>query len=433
MSHRCCCEGCVACACENCQLKQAPCCLEVTFAGIRNGEGEDGCQACSLLNWGSHDLAHIGVDCGWTNAHVGVCDVTTVNCSIREVDDEYIIQVGFDDIIWEYNFGFVKPWCHTDLYDVDLDLISVGNGDTCLASHATITEAVADENNSGTNDCFSGGVFDSEGIINYTIKIDEGDPTNPNTFKWSTSGGVYWNAIGVAITGEIQTLDNGVTIRFDDLIGHVTGDYWTFMAVKSTCHISIGCPHTFNTPSREDDQITLQLCNCGWAVALGVNCFCMEVTIDELWLKQWELVGVEWIDGEWVEEWVEHCCETSGTFGAVNIGAYWSGSFGGEAGVARLYCDVRLYRDVCTGEYYVHAFLPNQIGGDAYYLMYMSNSLGTSVSMDQLNGLMLWSHGGNFPEDWFCKPLKDSYITICCTETDYDGCRNIYGGFKACW
>lgn len=63
---------------------------------------------------------------------------------------------------------------------------------------------------------------------NYVIEIDGGDPTDPNTFKWSNDGGSTWEATGVAITGTAQLLDLGTYVVFGATTGHVTGDNWNF-------------------------------------------------------------------------------------------------------------------------------------------------------------------------------------------------------------
>ena len=47
----------------------------------------------------------------------------------------------------------------------------------------------------------------------------------PNTFKWKKGSGSYTS--GVAITGSMQTLQEGVQITFGGTSGHVLGDVWT--------------------------------------------------------------------------------------------------------------------------------------------------------------------------------------------------------------
>ncbi len=47
----------------------------------------------------------------------------------------------------------------------------------------------------------------------------------PNTFKWKKGTGSF--TTGVAITGSMQTLQEGVQITFESKIGHIVGDVWT--------------------------------------------------------------------------------------------------------------------------------------------------------------------------------------------------------------
>ena len=439
MSHRCCCDVCAGCGCENCQLGYAPCCMQVTFRGIENGEGENGCALCETFVNGSIVLAHIGSDCGWTINNVWGCDVTTVNCGIYKVDDEYIVRVSFDDILFEKNLGLVKPWCWDELrgdtmYGLELELVSSGNGETCRAIESTISDAVADEDNSGVDDCMSGGIYDprvssSSFGLSYIIEIDKGDP-DTNTFRWGhVDGG--WNYENINITpGESQTLDCGITITFDDDSGHVTDDFWTFTAKKSACYVTTSCDLKTNygiihiSPPYAVDT-TLHLCACGWAVGLGVECFCLEVTINDLWLPMWELTP---------EGWVEHCCEEAGKFGIhANSNRWWGGfdAMGAPFGV----CTITLLRDMCSGEYYMFGILSSEIGGGSS-LYYISHSLGTSVNKDELNGMILYNTGhADVEVDEFCnKPLAESYMTISCTDIDNpQECRDIHEGFESCF
>ena len=95
---------------------------------------------------------------------------------------------------------------------------------------------------SGPNDIHTGGDFVYPGYtppektdvvyytpaIHYRVQID-GTGT-PNTFKWSDNGGVSWDASAVPITGRAQALNNGVTVKFDSVVGHTSGDHWDFWA-----------------------------------------------------------------------------------------------------------------------------------------------------------------------------------------------------------
>ena len=78
----------------------------------------------------------------------------------------------------------------------------------------------------GLDDMTTGGTFTGTVDTNYRVKID-GTGT-PDTFRWSDNGGTTYNAIGVAITGSAQSLNNGVTVTFGATTGHTSNDYWDF-------------------------------------------------------------------------------------------------------------------------------------------------------------------------------------------------------------
>lgn len=77
---------------------------------------------------------------------------------------------------------------------------------------------------SGLNDATSGGTETSGRPHTYTVIID-GTGT-PDTFKWQIDSGAFTS--GVAITGAIQTLANGVTIKFNATTGHTLTAQWVF-------------------------------------------------------------------------------------------------------------------------------------------------------------------------------------------------------------
>lgn len=62
--------------------------------------------------------------------------------------------------------------------------------------------------------------------VHYRVQIDYAGTID--TFKWSDDGGVTWDRTLIPITTESQNLNNGVTVRFDSLTGHISGDYWDF-------------------------------------------------------------------------------------------------------------------------------------------------------------------------------------------------------------
>ena len=70
--------------------------------------------------------------------------------------------------------------------------------------------------------------YGHQSAVHYRVQID--GVAAPNTFKWSEDGGVSWDASTVPITGALQSLSNGVKIKFDSLTGHTNADYWDFYA-----------------------------------------------------------------------------------------------------------------------------------------------------------------------------------------------------------
>lgn len=98
-----------------------------------------------------------------------------------------------------------------------------------MESGGTVEDPVADDGNTGTLLLETGGK-NTASELDYVIEIDGAE--SPNTFKWSDDGGDTWDAEGVAITGEAQTLNNGITITFSATSGGVSGDKWTFSVHK---------------------------------------------------------------------------------------------------------------------------------------------------------------------------------------------------------
>lgn len=76
----------------------------------------------------------------------------------------------------------------------------------------------------GLNDLTLGGIYSgSSDEVSYRVQID--GVGTPNTFKWSDTGGVSFNATGVAITGSAQTLNNDITVTLATT-GHTLNDRW---------------------------------------------------------------------------------------------------------------------------------------------------------------------------------------------------------------
>ena len=84
---------------------------------------------------------------------------------------------------------------------------------------------------SGLNDIdtTASAVLDMTYPTTYRVSID--DDATPDTFRWSKDGGDNWEATDIPITGDLQTLENGVAIIFNSTTGHTIGDYWDIRAV----------------------------------------------------------------------------------------------------------------------------------------------------------------------------------------------------------
>jgi len=76
------------------------------------------------------------------------------------------------------------------------------------------------------NDLTVGGTYATTTAIAYTVQIDS--VGGVDTFKWNDNytGGTTWNAQNVPITGGLQTLDNGVQIKFNAVTGHALNSLW---------------------------------------------------------------------------------------------------------------------------------------------------------------------------------------------------------------
>ena len=88
----------------------------------------------------------------------------------------------------------------------------------------------------------------------YVIKID--GVSNQNTFTWSDTNGEAWNAVGVSITGNAQSLNNGITVDFSGTTGGQLNDTYTFYARRSIT-LWVAAQNEGNGYSANPDSITL--------------------------------------------------------------------------------------------------------------------------------------------------------------------------------
>lgn len=87
-----------------------------------------------------------------------------------------------------------------------------------------ISPPVPDSDNEGTDDFEVDGNFSGSAEANYIVEVQSG-----TTFRWSDDGGSGYTS-GVTITGDWQTLNNGVKVKFASTSGYTATDKWTFTA-----------------------------------------------------------------------------------------------------------------------------------------------------------------------------------------------------------
>jgi len=97
-----------------------------------------------------------------------------------------------------------------------------------VASVATAALGTAAFTGSGLNDLTRSGNYRGNADRNYRVELDA--TGTPDTFKWSHDGGSSWEATGVAITGALQHLEDGVYVTFAATTGHTLGDRWDWTA-----------------------------------------------------------------------------------------------------------------------------------------------------------------------------------------------------------
>jgi len=98
---------------------------------------------------------------------------------------------------------------------------------------SNVSAALPYASNADTDDLSLRGEYTGTEDLGYKVEID-----GATTFRWSDDGGSTWDVSTVTITGEWQTLNNGIEIKFATATGRTTGDYHTFTGyVSRICHI----------------------------------------------------------------------------------------------------------------------------------------------------------------------------------------------------
>jgi hypothetical protein len=127
-----------------------------------------------------------------------------LNCSLW-VDNRGILRMGGDQ-----GTGTASPNTHM----VELKTTSYFESETFTGTGLNDLTPVSD-GYQGTS---------KYGTSPYRVQIDSNG--TPDTFKWSTDGGLTWVATGVNCSTSVTSLQDGIYVKFGATTGHTIGDYW---------------------------------------------------------------------------------------------------------------------------------------------------------------------------------------------------------------
>lgn len=99
---------------------------------------------------------------------------------------------------------------------------------------SNVSSPLPDSGNAGLDEFQLRGHFSGSANTNYAVELD-----GAGTYRWSNDGGSSWEVPAtIAITGDWQTLENDIEIKFDNTTGYTIGDRWDFTAyVNREVHI----------------------------------------------------------------------------------------------------------------------------------------------------------------------------------------------------
>jgi len=123
--------------------------------------------------------------------------------------------------------------------------LSVGDNILYIGTGDNISQGATTFTGSGLNDMLFHGVFEGTSSIHYYVKIDSTGTTD--TFAWSKDNFSTTVASGVAITGNYQTLDNGITVEFKAKTGHTLNNKWDGTAAP--VNVDLGWVGNYNDTS----------------------------------------------------------------------------------------------------------------------------------------------------------------------------------------
>jgi len=115
--------------------------------------------------------------------------------------------------------------------NVEDPYVFLGSGDSIGESGTSQTTG------SGLDDATLLGLFEGTTSTTYYVKID-GTGT-PDTFSWSKDNFSTTEATGVNITGNSQTLDNGISVKFVATTGHTLNDVWSGTATPANLDLGM--------------------------------------------------------------------------------------------------------------------------------------------------------------------------------------------------
>lgn len=173
-------------------------------------------------------------------------------------------------------FRFPGMVANTFNLDVTAEQIVTGSvdfmGKDCTLAQTSLAANIAPVafHGTGLNDATSGGTYTGSTDITYRVQI--GTAATPDKFKWSNDGGGTWKP-EEEITGAAQTLENGVTIKFNATTGHALAEYWDIV-----CKADNSAAATTTTPFNATSNVgTL---NEGGVALSGVYLKSIKLTIN---------------------------------------------------------------------------------------------------------------------------------------------------------
>ena len=169
--------------------------------------------------------------CKTTKSHAstGVVYVDMINnmaASFRTTGD-----ARFDgDVVIGGNLTILGTSASTDVNSLNVEdpYVFLGSGDSI---------GTVNFSGSGLNDGTFAGLFEGTASTTYYVKIDT--VGTPDKFSWSKDNFSSTEATAVSITGDEQTLDSGIKIKFNATSGHTLNDTWNGTAAPANIDLGV--------------------------------------------------------------------------------------------------------------------------------------------------------------------------------------------------